>query len=168
MGCAGGSSLATLEWVDWHNHRRLHSACHDLTPAEYELIHYVNTQHSPRLESQPPTRTLFASMQQCPAQRRADLADQHQPEVRGHPTHAKTWAMYAADVVLPVPPFEFVTASVITPTAPRPHGPDETGKRPRPPSTHPNRPATRPPSGRTRPAPHRLTLQAAEHGIPPG
>jgi transposase InsO family protein len=29
-----------LEWVDWHNHRRLHSACHDLTPAEYELIHY--------------------------------------------------------------------------------------------------------------------------------
>jgi putative transposase len=32
--------LATLEWVNWHNHRRLHSACHDLTPAEYELIHY--------------------------------------------------------------------------------------------------------------------------------
>jgi putative transposase len=32
--------LATLEWVDWHNHRRLHSACHDLTPAEYEMIHY--------------------------------------------------------------------------------------------------------------------------------
>jgi putative transposase len=32
--------LATLEWVDWHNHRRLHSACHDLTPTEYEMIHY--------------------------------------------------------------------------------------------------------------------------------
>jgi putative transposase len=32
--------LATLEWVDWHNHRRLHSACHDLTPVEYELIYY--------------------------------------------------------------------------------------------------------------------------------
>jgi putative transposase len=32
--------LATLEGVDWHNHRRLHSACHDLKPAEYELIHY--------------------------------------------------------------------------------------------------------------------------------
>jgi putative transposase len=32
--------LATLEWVDWHNHRRLHSACLDRTPAEYELIHY--------------------------------------------------------------------------------------------------------------------------------
>jgi putative transposase len=32
--------LAVLEWVDWHNHRRLHSACHDLTPAEYEKIYY--------------------------------------------------------------------------------------------------------------------------------
>jgi putative transposase len=32
--------LATLEWVDWHNHRRLHSACFDLTPVEYEQIHY--------------------------------------------------------------------------------------------------------------------------------
>ncbi|GLY33965.1 hypothetical protein Kisp02_73300 [Kineosporia sp. NBRC 101731] len=32
--------LATLEWVDWHNHRRLHSACSDLTPAELEQIHY--------------------------------------------------------------------------------------------------------------------------------
>ncbi len=28
--------LATLEWVDWHNHRRLHSACDGLPPAEYE------------------------------------------------------------------------------------------------------------------------------------
>jgi putative transposase len=25
---------ATLEWVDWHNNRRLHTACHDLTPVE--------------------------------------------------------------------------------------------------------------------------------------
>ncbi len=32
--------LAVLEWVDWHNYRRLHSACHDLTPAEYEQIYY--------------------------------------------------------------------------------------------------------------------------------
>lgn len=28
--------LATLEWVDWYNHRRLHSACERLPPAEYE------------------------------------------------------------------------------------------------------------------------------------
>ena len=32
--------LAVLEWVDWHNHRRLHSACYDLPPAEYEQIYY--------------------------------------------------------------------------------------------------------------------------------
>jgi len=32
--------LAVLEWVDWHNHRRLHSACHDLTPVEYEQVYY--------------------------------------------------------------------------------------------------------------------------------
>ena len=32
--------LAALEWVDWHNHRRLHTTCHDLTPAEYEQLYY--------------------------------------------------------------------------------------------------------------------------------
>jgi len=32
--------LAVLGWVDWRNHRRLHSACHDLTPTEYEQIYY--------------------------------------------------------------------------------------------------------------------------------
>jgi putative transposase len=28
--------LATLEWVDWDNHRRLHGACDNIPPAEYE------------------------------------------------------------------------------------------------------------------------------------
>ena len=28
--------LATLEWVDWYNHRRLHGACNGLPPAEFE------------------------------------------------------------------------------------------------------------------------------------
>jgi putative transposase len=28
--------LATLEWVDWYNHRRLHTACEGLPPAEFE------------------------------------------------------------------------------------------------------------------------------------
>ena len=32
--------VATLEWVDWFNHRRLHSACGDVPPAEYEEQHY--------------------------------------------------------------------------------------------------------------------------------
>jgi putative transposase len=32
--------LATLEYVDWFNHRRLHSACGDIPPVEYEDNHY--------------------------------------------------------------------------------------------------------------------------------
>ena len=28
--------LATLEWVDWYNHQRLHSACEGLPPLEFE------------------------------------------------------------------------------------------------------------------------------------
>jgi putative transposase len=32
--------LATLEYIDWFNHRRLHSACGHRPPAEYEAIHY--------------------------------------------------------------------------------------------------------------------------------
>ena len=31
--------LATLEWVDWYNHRRLHSARDNLPPAEHEARH---------------------------------------------------------------------------------------------------------------------------------
>jgi putative transposase len=32
--------LAVLEWADWHNYHRLHTACCDLPPAEYEQIYY--------------------------------------------------------------------------------------------------------------------------------
>jgi putative transposase len=31
--------LATLEWVDWYNHERLHSACGWRPPAEYESLY---------------------------------------------------------------------------------------------------------------------------------
>jgi putative transposase len=34
--------LATLKWVDWWNHRRLHSACKDVPPAEFEDSYYAN------------------------------------------------------------------------------------------------------------------------------
>jgi putative transposase len=33
--------IATLEWVDWYNHERLHSACDRRPPAEYEAL-YLN------------------------------------------------------------------------------------------------------------------------------
>lgn len=32
--------LATLEWIDWFNHRRLHGACGDIPPAEFEANYY--------------------------------------------------------------------------------------------------------------------------------
>ena len=32
--------LATLEWVDWFDHRRLHSYCDNVPPAEYEATYY--------------------------------------------------------------------------------------------------------------------------------
>ena len=32
--------LATLEWVDWYNHRRLHSSIGNIPPVEYEKAHY--------------------------------------------------------------------------------------------------------------------------------
>jgi transposase InsO family protein len=32
--------LATSRWVDWWNHRRLHSACNMAPPAEFEQAYY--------------------------------------------------------------------------------------------------------------------------------
>jgi len=42
--------LATLEWVDWNNHARLHSACGGVSPAQYEQHH--NHDLESRLETQ--------------------------------------------------------------------------------------------------------------------
>jgi putative transposase len=42
--------IATLEWVDWFNHRRLHSTCGDIPPAELEQAHYRH--HRPHPEPQ--------------------------------------------------------------------------------------------------------------------
>jgi putative transposase len=33
--------LATLSWVHWFNHDRLHGHCHDVPPAEFETAHYA-------------------------------------------------------------------------------------------------------------------------------
>ena len=31
---------ALAAWVDWYNHRRLHGACDNIPPVEYEQNHY--------------------------------------------------------------------------------------------------------------------------------
>jgi putative transposase len=42
--------IATLEYVDWFNHRRLHSAAADLPPAELETAHYRQHDGQPERE----------------------------------------------------------------------------------------------------------------------
>ncbi len=37
---AGQAEIATLEYIDWYNHRRLFEACGDIPPAELEDAHY--------------------------------------------------------------------------------------------------------------------------------
>ena len=41
--------IATLEYVDWFNHRRLYESCGDIPPAELEAAHY--RQHAPLTEA---------------------------------------------------------------------------------------------------------------------
>ena len=38
--------FATLEWVDWFNHQRLFEAHGQISPAEYEEIHYRQQESS--------------------------------------------------------------------------------------------------------------------------
>jgi putative transposase len=42
----------TLAYIDWYNHRRLHGACKDTPPAEYEAAYYRNRDTSGTPESQ--------------------------------------------------------------------------------------------------------------------
>ena len=46
--------IATAEWVDWFNHRRLYEYCGDIPPAELETAHYAQNS---------PTRPAAASHQ---------------------------------------------------------------------------------------------------------
>jgi putative transposase len=38
--------IATLTWVDWYNHRRLHSSIGNVPPAEFEALYYANPESS--------------------------------------------------------------------------------------------------------------------------
>ena len=39
---AGDVTVATAEWVSWYNNERLHSACGNVPPAEYENTWLMN------------------------------------------------------------------------------------------------------------------------------
>ena len=38
--------IATAEWVDWYNHRRLNQHAGDMPPAVLEQVHYAQQQPS--------------------------------------------------------------------------------------------------------------------------
>ncbi|MEW2482456.1 IS3 family transposase [Mycobacterium sp. NPDC049093] len=46
--------VATLEWVDWFNHRRIYEYCGDMPPAECEALYYRHhrTQHTAEFSNQ--------------------------------------------------------------------------------------------------------------------
>jgi putative transposase len=54
--------IATLEYIDWFNHRRLFEACGDIPPAELEAAHYrqhaapTAANHQPRRSPDTPGR----------------------------------------------------------------------------------------------------------------
>ena len=43
--------IATLEYIDWFNHRRLHSAAGDIPPAELEAARYRQRTVTPQPEN---------------------------------------------------------------------------------------------------------------------
>jgi putative transposase len=45
--------IATLEYVDWYNHRRLHSGAADLPPADFETLHQPTEPRLTEATSQP-------------------------------------------------------------------------------------------------------------------
>lgn len=47
--------IATLEWVDWFNNRRLHTELGDMPPAEHEANHYRQIASTAMLESTEPS-----------------------------------------------------------------------------------------------------------------
>lgn len=47
--------IATLEYVDWFNNRRLHSELGDIPPAEHEANHYRQNLVSTTLETKEPS-----------------------------------------------------------------------------------------------------------------
>jgi putative transposase len=53
--------LATLEWVDWYNHRRLHGALDHVPPAEHEAP--TTPPRRPRPQPQPSASTESGAVQ---------------------------------------------------------------------------------------------------------
>ncbi|HET9868520.1 MAG TPA: IS3 family transposase [Nitrospira sp.] len=42
--------LATFEWVDWYNHRRIHGSCQNMPPVEYEAAFHMKNEPANMVE----------------------------------------------------------------------------------------------------------------------
>ena len=60
--------LATLEYVDWINHRRLHGACGDIPPVEFEDATTVRSPASPRTTRQDQASTELEAVHPAASQ----------------------------------------------------------------------------------------------------
>jgi Integrase core domain len=68
--------LATTEYIDWFNTRRLHGAIGHIPPAEHETSYYAQTEPAPRRSQQlkPPRNPARFSQRTCGARRAAIAA----------------------------------------------------------------------------------------------
>ncbi|MFI6057852.1 IS3 family transposase [Streptomyces sp. NPDC051286] len=74
--------LATAEYVDWYNHRRLHGDIGHAPPAEYETTHYQNNQNSrsqpqSRVSTEPGTVQCRSRTSTCPTRPCATSSPRH-------------------------------------------------------------------------------------------
>ena len=81
--------LATLEWVDWFNNARLHSACGRLSPAQLRARVSTNTSNpmetgrAPKLGSTSSRRRANARRATCACARRAGPGSPADPAIKG-------------------------------------------------------------------------------------
>ena len=73
--------LATAEWVDWWNHRRLHSAIDSLPPAEYEARYSAGNFGSIRYPFFKARVDAYARLSDRPHEDQIEYEDEN-PEVR--------------------------------------------------------------------------------------
>ncbi len=153
--------LATAEWVDWYNHRRLHSAIGNRPPAEHESMFYAHTPPTSRNWPQSEDSTRLGAVQPSPPTR-PRAAPHIAPHAAANPIHPGYGSRHTQPQVPPHAAAEPVTYAATDP-APLSHGPPT---QPRiPPYSAADRVDARASRGHHPPMP---TSRAAGHPLRPG
>ena len=68
--------LATAEWVDWFNHRRLYEYCGDIPPVDLEAAYYAQHRDQPpaELSNQKVSGLTGAVQMECPMHVQLDIS----------------------------------------------------------------------------------------------